>query len=256
MNSKDNKQFIKLLKEHTTIDEDFIDTFFSKIGISSELVFNILDEDVAKYLNIQIQSLRKRLSSSDLYIENVDYKKVKDGDKVVYYINYQCFERLAMNGNTEESDAIRSYFIKLREFLMDNQKIIYQSIDENIRNRKECGGDCVHFFASNDKTNFIKQNSIVIKNKLRFYNIGRIKNDDINYYVIVRNSLLIKKFIDNKKKEFVEIDKIRLKKALSECYCNYVKKKENEDLYKDMSNLFGLYKYVEDKKNMKVYCVC
>ena len=44
-------------------------------------------------------------------------------------INYQCFEKIAMSGNTQESETIRMYFIKLREFMVENQKMIYQSIE-------------------------------------------------------------------------------------------------------------------------------
>ena len=41
-------------------------------------------------------------------------------------LNYQCFERLAMSGDSKKSDTVRSYFIKLREFLYTNQKLIGQ----------------------------------------------------------------------------------------------------------------------------------
>ncbi len=34
-------------------------------------------------------------------------------------INYQCFERLAMSGNSEQSKTIRMYFVKLREFITE-----------------------------------------------------------------------------------------------------------------------------------------
>ena len=43
-------------------------------------------------------------------------------------LNYQCFEKLAMTGDSSKSDNVREYFIKLREFLVENQKIIYQYI--------------------------------------------------------------------------------------------------------------------------------
>ncbi len=35
-------------------------------------------------------------------------------------VNYQCFERLVMSGDSKESDIVKSYLIKLREFLIKN----------------------------------------------------------------------------------------------------------------------------------------
>ena len=62
MKNKDSI-FIKLLKKHTNIDEDFIDTFFKKFKIGGELDFDIEDTKVAKHLNIELQTLRNRLSN-------------------------------------------------------------------------------------------------------------------------------------------------------------------------------------------------
>jgi len=44
-------------------------------------------------------------------------------------VNYQCFERLAMGGDSEKSESVRMYFVKLREFITENQKLIYQSME-------------------------------------------------------------------------------------------------------------------------------
>ena len=127
--------FIILLKKYTTIDVNFIDTFFSKFKIGGELHFDIKDIDVAKYLGIQLNTLRYRLqnkfSKKKYYIEKVDYIKIKTGvtTSVTYMLNYQCFEKLAMTGDSPKSEDVREYFVKLREFLVENQKIIYQSIE-------------------------------------------------------------------------------------------------------------------------------
>jgi hypothetical protein len=59
-----NKNLIKMLKKYTNIDEDFIDTFLNKFEINSDLKFNILDSDVSKYLNITLETLRKRLNNT------------------------------------------------------------------------------------------------------------------------------------------------------------------------------------------------
>ena len=44
-------------------------------------------------------------------------------------VNYQCFEKLAMCSDSKESETIRMYFIKLREFITNNQHLIYQAIE-------------------------------------------------------------------------------------------------------------------------------
>jgi hypothetical protein len=81
MNNKKDSVFIKLLKKHTNIDEDFINIFFKKFKIGGELDFDIEDKDVAKYLGITLVTLRKRLkntfSKTKRYIEKVDYIRIK-----------------------------------------------------------------------------------------------------------------------------------------------------------------------------------
>jgi len=48
--------------------------------------------------------------------------KIKTGRTtgVTYMINYQCFEKIAMSGDTQQSETVRMYFIKLREFIVEN----------------------------------------------------------------------------------------------------------------------------------------
>ena len=50
-----------LLKIYTKVDSDFIDRFFSKFNIGDDLQFHILEDDVCDYLEINIQTLRRRL---------------------------------------------------------------------------------------------------------------------------------------------------------------------------------------------------
>jgi predicted helicase len=125
-----NNDFIELLKKHTNINKDFINTFFKEFKIGEELEFHIKDSDVAKYLGVEINTIRRRLnntfSKNINFIENIDFIKVKcNSYGMTYMINYQCFERLATSSDSEKSKTIRIYFIKLREF----KKLLYQSIE-------------------------------------------------------------------------------------------------------------------------------
>ena len=47
-----NSIFIQLLKQHTNIDHNFIDTFFTKFKIGGEFNYDIEDIKAAKYLSI------------------------------------------------------------------------------------------------------------------------------------------------------------------------------------------------------------
>jgi len=209
MSIKENESFVDLLKKYTNIDKDFINIFFKKFKIGQELNFNIKDIDIAKYLDINIETLRKRLlnkfSKTKIYIENVDYIKVKSGktSAVTYMLNYQCFERLAMSGDSKKSESVRMYFIKLREFMTDHQKTIYQALTNKDDLKKYRGLGCVYFFAVDERHDNIfkigQTYDIVVR--LRNYNVGRIKEIDLKYLAIVKNYVLVEKCIKLKIKK-------------------------------------------------------
>jgi len=264
--------FIQLLKKHTTIDKNFINTFFRKFKIGGELHFDIKDIDVAKYLDINLITLRKRLlnilSKRKIYFEKVDYIKVKTGitTGVIYMLNYQCFEKLAMSGDSAKSEEVRDYFVKLREFLVENQSIIYQSIENKIDDLKKYSKfESIYFFAVDERKNnlFKIGRTIDIVNRLRNYNVGRIKEVDLKYFAIVKNSLLIENCIKFNlknekvfdKKEIFHTTPEIIKKIIDKCYCKYVSKKENEDLYRELGDLLGLYSYSKNKVNIKPYII-
>ena len=116
----DNNNFIELLKKHTDIDIYFIDTFIKK---NNELDFYIKDIDLSEYLQIKLESLRRRLlnkfSKLNRFIEKIDYIKIKTGKTtgLIYMLNYQCFEKIVINSDSIKSEIIRNYFIKIRDFI-------------------------------------------------------------------------------------------------------------------------------------------
>ena len=59
-----------------SVSVEIIDTFFKKFKVGGELDFDINENDVSKYLDISILTLRKRLnnvfSKSKRYFEKVD----------------------------------------------------------------------------------------------------------------------------------------------------------------------------------------
>ena len=60
------------------------------------------------------------------FIENEDFIKKKSGSTsgVIYIINYQCFQKLVMKGGTAKSEQFALYFIKLRQYIANNNEII------------------------------------------------------------------------------------------------------------------------------------
>lgn len=265
--------FVELLKKYTSIDEEFIDTFLSTFKIGNELEFDIKDKEAANYLGITCQTLRNRLNNKyntkEQYIKKVDYIKVvtdKTTNKKSYYINYQCFERLAMAGNTEQSELVRLYFVKLREFIYENQILIFQALDNNQDLRKYAGFDTIYFFAVDDmhKEDFFKfgRTSDIIK-RLRTYNTGRIRDVDLKYLAIVKNAKLIEKCMKHqlkinqviKGREIYNVKADTLQQIINNCYTQSVSKDENEELYDEISRLIGFYGYIKDKVRIKPYVI-
>jgi len=270
--NKTNNILIKLLKKHTNIDTNFIDTFFKKFRVGGELNFDIEDKDVAKYLHVSIRTIRKRLANdfsiSDIFMENLDYIKVHNSNGttgVTYMVNYECFERLAMMGKTEQAEAVRQYFIKLRIFLTENQHLIFQAMEEKEDLKKYNGFETIYFFVIDERNpELIKiGHTTSIVQRLRNYNVGRIREVDLKYLAVVKNSLLIEKCIKGllkgkqfrSNREIYRVEPERIKKVIDECYCKHVSNENNAELYMDLSNLLGLYSYSKNKVHIKPYII-
>ncbi len=180
-------------------------------------------------------------------------------------VNYSCFEKLAMTGDSKKSEIVRNYFIKIREFIYEHQELIYQSIENKKDLNKYRGYESIYFFAVDKrKPDIFKVGRTQdIIQRLRNYNVGRIKEIDLKYYALVNNSVMIEKCIKLKLdknrvingREIFKVDADNLKKIIDECYCKYVSKKQNEELYKEISDLLGLYAYTKDKIHIKPYVI-
>ena len=261
--------FVELLKTHTSIDKTFINKFFKKFKIGDELNFNLNAIDVAKYLGISMDNLKRRLnnyfSKTKRFIEKVDYIKIRKGKFITYYLNYPAFEKLAMSGDSEKSEEVREYFVKLREFLTENQRAIYQTMENKEELKKYSKFETIYFFAVDERYPDIFKigRATNILDRLSNYNVGRIKEVDLKYLALVKNNLLIencmklklKKNQFIKGKEIYKIDPIMLVKIIKKCYCKYVSKQKNEELYKEISDLIGLCGYIKGKVNIKPYVI-
>jgi phage anti-repressor protein len=271
MINKEDISFIELLKKHTIVDTEFINTFFSKFKIGEELNFDIKDVSIAKYLGITLKNLRQRLSNeytkNNNFIENVDFIKVKTGKTsgVSYMCNYSCFEKIAMAGDSEESEAVRIYFVKIREFLVENQKTILQAMENRTKLNKYTGFEGIYFFViDKERPDIFKIGRTTnIVRRLRNYNVGRINEVDLKYYALVKNNVLIEKcmkhnLIENryiKNREIYKVNPSTLKKIIDDCYCKYVNNDDNKKLYDDIGHLLGLYSFIKDKPKLEPYVI-
>ena len=83
--------------------------------------FIISDKIVANFCNSSLINIRKRLANSysktQHFFENIDYIKIQTGktSAITYMLNYQCFEKIAINNLN--SEYVKIYIIKLREYL-------------------------------------------------------------------------------------------------------------------------------------------
>lgn len=150
----------------------------------------------------------------------MDFIKVKNNEynsSITYMLNYPCFEKIAMNSDSDNSESVRIYFSELRKFIYDNQSILYQSMINYDDLKKLYGYDVIYFFVVDKNiiifsclklclsscsyfleigTNKIGR-SINILQRLRNYNVGKINEIDLKYLVVVKNSVIIEKCIKN-----------------------------------------------------------
>jgi len=50
-----------------------------------------------------------------------------------------------MSGNSAKSETVRIYFINLREFLVENQQLIYQAMENKVNLDNYRGYDSIYF---------------------------------------------------------------------------------------------------------------
>jgi hypothetical protein len=126
------------------------------------------------------------------------------------------------------------------------------------------GFESMYFFAVDErKVDFKIGNTIDIVRRLRNYNVGRIKEVDLKYYAIVKNSYLIEKCLKFrlkskqviKNREIFQVSPKMIKKIINDCYCKHVPKNKNDGLYKELSDLLGMYVYTKDKINIKPFVI-
>ena len=121
-----NHNLITLLKKHTDIDVDFINTFFSLYDLDNKNIFIINLENIAKWLDSKKGDLKETLLNS--YKLNIDYiinktssNGRKGAPKEEILLTVKCFKLLCMQSRTKKAVEVREYFYALEE-LIDKYK--------------------------------------------------------------------------------------------------------------------------------------
>lgn len=179
-------------------------------------------------------------------------------------VNYNCFERLAMGGDSEQSEVIRLYFSKLRQFITENHQLIFQAFENKKELTKALKYESIYFFAVDERQEEFKTgrtNDIIAR--LNNYNVGRLHEVDLKYFALVKNSVLIEKCLKLKlkkqqvlkNKEIFKVDPVDIKKVIEECYCKFVSEDKHTELAKEISDVLGLFLYTKNKVHIKPYVI-
>ena len=131
--------------------------------------------------------------------------------------------------------------------------------------KKYTGLETIYFFSVDERYNDIFKigRSRDILNRLRNYNVGKIKETDLKFLALVKNSILIENCIKNKlfdkkifeNKELYKIDAEIIKKVIDKCYCENVSLEENQKMYDEIADLLKFYNYSKNKVNIKPYII-
>ena len=132
---------LDFLKKYSTISNIFLEDFFSLYDNKmSDNNFVIDLKNVAKWLNVDIKSLRETLKKS--YKKDIDYKdfinkiqKKGSGGHTfkITLLTSNCFKKICQLTKSKKGDEVREYFIKVEETLFKYKNYIIHGLEEKIK---------------------------------------------------------------------------------------------------------------------------
>jgi len=119
-----NKILLKdFLKKYTAISNKFIDNYYKFYEMCQDNNFGINVDEIVKYLNLNnrkkfIERLREKyIVNKDFIIKRIKQKSQKGTPDVLYYVAFDCFEKICMSSKSKKANEVRDYFITLRKFI-------------------------------------------------------------------------------------------------------------------------------------------
>ena len=261
------------LKKYSTINNKFIDDFFSLYDINTtndDFVINL--DNVIKWLQARKKNLKGTLISS--YQVNVDYTiktlppKGKGRPEEEIMLSPSCFKRLSMMSRTAKAEEVRQYYILLEEHIDKYKGHVINALNEKV----------AKFEKDLRPTPEIKSEGVIYVLKTNqeiedVYKLGRSKEfnsrlathqsshpDKLDIVYVYETEMIEK--VENclkgllkdkgyrKRKEFYEIDINILKNLIKSCDCMALTVRKNPKILKDSQCKYILY--MANKPNKQV----
>lgn len=124
------------LKKFSTIDDNFIDDFFSLYKYNTkenEFVINL--DTLAKWLDARKSTLKETLVNT--YVKGVDYKteQINDGSNgrpvIKVMLTPDCMKHLCMLSRTKKAKKVREYFVELEKHIDQYKDVIIEKYMSN-----------------------------------------------------------------------------------------------------------------------------
>ena len=233
-----NHNLITLLKKHTNIDVDFINTFFSLYDLDNKNIFIINLENIAKWLESTKSDIKQTLLNS--YKLNIDYiinktssNGRKGAPKEEILLTVKCFKLLCMQSRTKKAVEVREYFYALEEFIDKYKNYIIEGLKDKIEklenNQKPkvnpSKGVIYIIQTSDDMTLYKIGKTQNLKNRLLKYNTDK-KDDIIPIYIYESEDIdavekcikaFMKKYQYRKYKEVYQVNIDIIKQFINKC---------------------------------------
>lgn len=124
------------LKKFSTIDDKFIDDFFSLYKYDTKEDEFVINLDVlAKWLDAIKGSIKETLTKS--YTKDIDYKvsRIKEGKNgrpmEIVMLTPDCMKRICMVSRTKKAEEVRTYFIELEKHIDRYKDVIIEKYIAN-----------------------------------------------------------------------------------------------------------------------------
>jgi phage anti-repressor protein len=129
------------LKKYSTLDEQFIDDFYSFYDSNKNEYDFIIDLDkIAKWLEVKKEHLKRLLDSN--FIENQDYIQTKPTKKLsgtgknnikIILLTYECSKLLTMISRCKKADLIRKYHLEIEKLIIKYKNEIANNLNRKIK---------------------------------------------------------------------------------------------------------------------------
>ena len=231
------------LKKYSTINNKFIDDFFSLYNVKTsndDFVINL--ENVAKWLNCKKFTINETIRNT--YQINIDYKITKiinqkqtGRPREEIMITPNCFKRLCMMSRTEKAEEVRSYFIALEDHINKYKGYIIEGLNKKVAKYEtelkpteiQNTSGSIYVLKTTESIEDVYKlgKSKNFKSRLQTHQISHPEKLDIAYVYetdmidqvesCLKNLLKDKAY--RKRKEFYEIDIDILKTLIKTCEC-------------------------------------